>query len=88
MRDWAGHHSITETSKYVHATAESWRRAATVSTGLVHLAEGALASGKVSTIDAKGATLYNSVQKHRQTKTHKNTKEKAEMTRFTHHSAF
>lgn len=28
VRDWAGHHSITETSKYVHATAESRRRAA------------------------------------------------------------
>ncbi|MDQ3649827.1 MAG: tyrosine-type recombinase/integrase [Acidobacteriota bacterium] len=78
VRDWAGHHSITETSKYVHATAESRRRAAAVSTGLVQLATGALASEKVSTIDAKGATSCNSVQKPWQAKTNKNPKKKAE----------
>jgi integrase len=38
VRDFAGHHSIQETTKYVHPTAASRRRAATASSSLVALA--------------------------------------------------
>jgi integrase len=38
VRDFAGHHSIQETTKYVHPTAASRRRAATASSSLVTLA--------------------------------------------------
>lgn len=37
VRDFAGHHSIQETTKYVHPTAASRRRAATASSSLVAL---------------------------------------------------
>lgn len=38
VRDFAGHHSIQETTKYVHPTAAGRRRAATASSSLVALA--------------------------------------------------
>ena len=72
VRDWAGHHSITETTKYVHSTPESRARAAAASAFLV-----ALASTKASSVDTDGATSGNSVQKRRPAKNSKIPKKKA-----------
>lgn len=40
VRDFAGHHSITETSKYVHSTEESLKKAANASSRLVESIRG------------------------------------------------
>jgi hypothetical protein len=41
VRDFAGHSSVVETSRYVHATDSSRRRAGEVSAGLIGDATGA-----------------------------------------------